>query len=183
MKTLTWLIGTTFLLAGCASMQPGGNTAVADVKTAQGQPVGTATFSDVTGGVRIILDAKNLAPGAHGVHIHEVGKCDPPGFTTAGGHFNPEKKQHGLENPAGPHAGDLPNLTVGPDGTGRFETTTTRITLGPGPNSVVDADGSALVIHAAPDDMRTDPAGNSGARVACGVIVKPAAGAAGRGGY
>lgn len=173
MKTLTLLIGATFLAAGCASVQPAGNTATAEIKTAQGQPVGTATFSDVTGGVRIVLDAKNLAPGVHGVHVHEVGKCDPPGFTTAGGHFNPDKTQHGIQNPAGPHAGDLPNLTIGPDRTGRLETTTTRLTLGGGPNSVFDSDGSALVIHAGPDDMKTDPAGNSGPRVACGVIVKP----------
>lgn len=175
MKTLTLLFGATFLAAGCASMQPASSTAMAEIKTAQGQPVGTATFSDVTGGVRIVLDAKNLAPGVHGVHVHEVGKCDPPGFTTAGGHFNPDQRQHGIQNAAGPHAGDLPNITVGAGGTGRLETTTSRITLSGGPNSVFDGDGSALVIHAGPDDMKTDPAGNSGARAACGVIVKPGA--------
>jgi Cu-Zn family superoxide dismutase len=179
MKTLNLLLGATLAFAGCAGTQPGGNTATADIRNALGQTVGTATFSEVTGGVRIVLEARNLAPGLRGVHIHEVGKCDPPAFTTAGGHFNPEKKQHGLENPAGPRAGDLPNMTVSAEGTGRLETITGRVTLGGGPTSLFDADGSALVVHAAADDMKTDPTGNSGSRMACGVIVRRSAGASG----
>jgi Cu-Zn family superoxide dismutase len=119
-----------------------------------------------------VLEARGVPPGLHGFHIHAVGKCDPPDFSSAGQHFNPTGKQHGALNPAGSHAGDLPNLNVGPDGVGRLETTTEQITLGTGPTSVWDADGSALVLHAAPDDFKTDPTGNAGARIACGVITK-----------
>jgi Cu-Zn family superoxide dismutase len=99
-----------------------------------------------------------------------VGKCDAPDFTSAGPHFNPTGKQHGALNPQGSHAGDLPNLNVGPDGTGRLETATEQITLGPGATSLWDADGSALVVHAAPDDFTTDPTGNAGGRIACGIL-------------
>ena len=115
---------------------------------------------------------KDLPPGQKGVHIHEVGKCEGPQFTSAGGHFNPDKKQHGTLNPQGAHAGDLPNISVDGYGVGQLETTTNRITLGAGPTSVFDADGSAIVIHAAADDFKTDPTGNSGGRSVCGVIVK-----------
>ncbi len=108
--------------------------------------------------------------GPRAVHIHEVGKCDPPEFTTAGAHLNPSGKKHGLLNPDGPHDGDLPNLTVAPDGTGRLETLNNRISLDRIASSSSDGDGSALIIHAGPDDFKTDPAGNSGARIACGVI-------------
>ncbi|HXG15918.1 MAG TPA: superoxide dismutase family protein [Calidithermus sp.] len=171
MRHLTVLIAVCAVAAGCAAMKPAPMTATAELRNAQGQPVGTATLTDVGGGVRVIVEARNLPPGDKGVHIHEVGRCEPP-FTTAGGHFNPGKRQHGLQNPAGPHAGDLPNITIGADGTGRLETVTDRVTLGGGATSLFDADGSAIVIHAAPDDHRTDPAGNSGARIACGVIVR-----------
>lgn len=161
------------LLAGCAGMQPSGdNTATADLLTPAGASVGTATFTQVGNVVRIVLDAKGLTPGLHGFHIHAVGKCDPPDFNSAGGHFNPTNKQHGALNTQGSHAGDLPNLNIGADGNGRLETATEQITLGSGTTSVWDADGSALVVHAAPDDFKTDPTGNSGARVACGVIMK-----------
>jgi Cu-Zn family superoxide dismutase len=160
-------------LAGCSSMQPvGDTTAIADLRTASGQTVGTAQLTQVGPGVRIVLEARGVPPGLHGFHIHAVGKCDPPDFSSAGQHFNPTGKQHGALNPAGSHAGDLPNLNVGPDGVGRLETTTEQITLGTGPTSVWDADGSALVLHAAPDDFKTDPTGNAGARIACGVITK-----------
>lgn len=171
MRHLTVLIAACAVAAGCAATKPAPMTATAELRNAQGQPVGTATLTDVGGGVRVIVEARNLPPGDKGVHIHEVGRCEPP-FTTAGGHFNPGKRQHGLQNPAGPHAGDLPNITIGTDGTGRLETVTDRVTLGGGATSLFDADGSAIVIHAAPDDHRTDPAGNSGARIACGVIVR-----------
>jgi Cu-Zn family superoxide dismutase len=165
-------IAGVLLLAGCAGLRPAPTRAVADLEDARGRRVGVATFDEVAGGVRIVVEVRGLTPGEHGVHIHEVGRCEPPTFASAGGHFNPEQRQHGLENPAGPHAGDLPNLAVAADGTGRLETTTGRITLGGGPASIFDGDGSALVVHAARDDMRTDPTGNSGARAACGVIVR-----------
>jgi Cu-Zn family superoxide dismutase len=163
------------LLAGCASMQPvGDTTATADLRTASGQTVGTAQLTQVGPGVRIVLEARGVPPGLHGLHIHAVGKCDPPDFNSAGGHFNPANKQHGALNPQGSHAGDLPNLNVGADGNGRLETASEQITLGSGAPSLWDADGSALVVHAAPDDFKTDPTGNAGARVACGVITKAA---------
>jgi Cu-Zn family superoxide dismutase len=169
------IVAVAALVAGCATLtQPAttNNTATARVQDASGRAVGTATFTEVSGGVKVLLETNGLPPGPHGVHIHEVGKCEPPGFTTAGNHFNPEAKQHGALNPQGQHAGDLPNLTVGTDGSGRLEAMSTLITLGAGPKSILDADGSALVVHAAPDDFRTDPTGNSGARIACGVITR-----------
>ena len=163
------------LLAGCAGMQPAGDTAAtAELRNASGANVGTANLMQVGSVVRIVLEARGLTPGLHAVHVHAVGKCDPPDFNSAGGHFNPANKQHGALNPQGSHAGDLPNLNVGADGNGRLETATEQLTLGSGTSSLWDADGSALVIHAAPDDFKTDPTGNAGARVACGVITKGA---------
>ena len=174
MKRVMVATAVVLMLGGCASItQPAaGKPAVAEVKNANGQTVGLATFTEVPGGVRIVMDVKGLPPGTKGVHIHEVGKCEGPQFTSAGGHFNPDKKQHGVMNPQGPHAGDLPNLAVAADGSGRLETTTNRVTLGASATSVLDADGSALVIHAAADDFVTDPTGNAGGRSACGVIVQ-----------
>jgi Cu-Zn family superoxide dismutase len=167
------LVVLAVLVAGCGSMQrTADNTAVAELKNPQGQAVGLARFTQVGNAVRIVLEATKLPPGPHGVHVHAVGKCDAPDFTSAGGHFNPAGRQHGALNPQGWHAGDLPNLTVAPDGNGRMETTTEQLTLGTGPHSVWDADGSALVVHAAADDFKTDPTGNSGGRIACGVLVK-----------
>lgn len=168
-------VATSLLLAGCASM--GGEsatetTARAELKNSTGQPVGTATLTQVGGVVRIVLEVQGLPRGAHGVHVHAVGKCDGPDFVSAGGHFNPAGRQHGTLNPQGAHAGDLPNLEVAPDGKGRLESTTELLSLGSGTTTVFDADGSAIVVHAAPDDFKTDPTGNSGARIACGVIVK-----------
>ncbi|MBI3825959.1 MAG: superoxide dismutase family protein [Candidatus Rokubacteria bacterium] len=153
------------------------NIATAELRTPAGEAVGAAVLTDLGDGVRVVLETKAMPPGAHAVHVHETGTCDPPDFTTAGGHFNPDRKQHGLLNPAGPHAGDLPNITIAADGTGRLESFTKRLTVGPGATSLFDADGSALVVHAQPDDFTTDPTGNSGARLACGVIVKAQPGA------
>lgn len=173
--TRTGIALVLVLLTGCATFRQSpttDNTAVADVVDAQGKAVGTANFVELTNAVRIVLEARGLPPGLKGVHIHETGKCDGPGFTTAGGHFNPEGKQHGALNPRGPHAGDLPNINIGADGSGRMETSSKLVSLVTGPSSLFDADGSAIVIHAAPDDFQTDPTGNSGARIACGIIRK-----------
>jgi len=166
-------LAAALAVAGCATVRSGAPvTARTELKTASGQTVGTASFTELTAGVRVVLEVRGLPPGQKGVHVHEVGRCEAPGFTSAGGHYNPSARQHGILNPQGPHAGDLPNVTVAPDGTGRLETTTDRFTLRPGPTSILDADGSALVVHTGPDDFRTDPTGNSGGRAACGVIVK-----------
>jgi Cu-Zn family superoxide dismutase len=148
--------------------------ATADLKDATGMDVGTTTFTQVGNNVRVVLAVRGLPPGVKGVHLHAVGKCEAPQFASAGAHFNPNGKEHGSLNPQGAHAGDLPNITITADGTGRLETTTDGITLGTGPTSLFDADGSAIVVHAAPDDFKTDPTGNSGARIACGIVVKTA---------
>lgn len=158
------------IAAGSVSAQT--VSATADLKSAAGQSVGTATFTQQSDGVRLNVTVKGLPAGKHGIHIHAVGKCDGPDFASAGGHFNPETKQHGTQNSAGPHAGDLPNLVVAADGSGSLQFVDTRVTLAKGPaNSLFDADASALVIHAAEDDEKTDPSGNSGARIACGSVV------------
>ena len=174
----------SLLLAGCAQMTSSGATgpsASADLRNAAGQSVGRATLTTAGTGVRVVLDLRGLPPGGKGVHIHEIGKCEPPAFTSAGAHFNPGKRQHGMDNPQGPHAGDLPNVTIAADGTGRLDTTTDRASLAAGgPTSLFDADGSALVVHADADDMKTDPTGGSGGRIACGVIVPPASSSGGR---
>ena len=132
--------------------------------------VGTAVLTQEGGGVRLLLTVAGLPPGDKGVHIHAVGRCEPPSFESAAGHFNPTNAEHGTANPRGPHAGDLPNLSVDATGWGHLEVTAKQITLDKGASSLFDADGSALVIHAGPDDLHTDPTGNSGARLACGVI-------------
>ncbi|HEV8586255.1 MAG TPA: superoxide dismutase family protein [Methylomirabilota bacterium] len=174
MRRASLILVALLLVAGCAGMgSQQDNAAVAELKNPAGQSVGVARLTQVGNVVHIIMEAKGLPSGPHGVHVHAVGKCDPPDFASAGAHFNPLGKQHGALNPQGSHAGDLPNLTVAPDGTGRLETSTEQLSLGSGPTSVWDADGSAVVIHASPDDFKTDPTGNSGARIACGVLAKP----------
>jgi superoxide dismutase, Cu-Zn family len=162
-----------FLLAAGASAQaPAAAQARADLKDAAGKSVGRATLREVKGGVLISVAVNDLAPGLHAIHVHETGKCEGPKFASAGGHFNPAKTKHGLKSPEGFHAGDMPDLYATKEGMARYQTLNDRITLGPGETSVFDADGSSVVIHANADDHMTDPAGNAGDRIACGVITK-----------
>src|SRR6202451_2944410 len=154
-----------------ASVYAASQPVTVELKDAKGASVGSAVLSDSKGGVKIKLNLKDLPPGDHAIHIHAVGKCEPP-FTTAGGHSNPDMKKHGLQNPDGPHAGDMPNFTVEANGTAKTTVLDPRVNLDDNAHSVFANGGSALMIHAMADDMKSDPAGNAGARIACGVITK-----------
>lgn len=141
-----------------------------ELMDAKGEKVGTAKLSPADHGVLIRLNVTHLAPGKHGIHFHEKGSCVGPDFKSAGGHLNPEHKEHGLENPKGPHAGDMPNIDASRSGTVRTEFVAHGVTLGEGPNSLERLDGAALVIHGKADDQQSNPTGNAGDRVVCGVI-------------
>lgn len=143
------------------------------LKDIDGNTIGTATLTEGKSGVTIHLKAKNLPSGVHGFHIHEKGECKGAGFESAGGHFNPYNKEHGLDNPKGPHAGDLPNIEVDQNGKVDVKVVAPLVTLEEGKeNSLFDEDGSALMIHEKADDNKTNPAGDAGSRIACGVIQK-----------
>ena len=190
MKTMIW--AAPVMLAGLAACDTGedaapmtdedaametaeqdsaGQFATAMLRTSEGEDVGTATIRAEGDALMISVNAQGLSAGDHGAHVHMTGSCEAPDFTSAGGHWNPEEQQHGLEDPAGQHAGDMPNLTIAEDGTGALEYTLQGGTF----DGLFDADGSAFVIHAGADDQVTDPSGNSGARVACGVFERGAA--------
>lgn len=161
---------TAMLMLGASAAAAHGNSvATASIALADGTSAGTARIVRHHGHLRLEVSATGIEPGQHGVHIHTIGKCEAPGFTTAGGHLNPQGHQHGTMNAAGPHMGDLPNLVVGANRKGKLS-----IDLAGDSASLaaalLDADGSAIVIHAAADDYRTDPSGNSGSRIACGVL-------------
>ena len=175
MKAALGLAAGALLFVGSTTAFAQAPAATADVKTPAGESVGMATFTQEAGGTRLKVQVKNLPPGDHGIHVHAVGKRDPPDFMTAGGHFNPGQKQHGLNNPQGAHAGDMPNLTVGADGSGTFDFLLKDVTTATGAGSLFGPDGTALVIHAGPDDEMTDPTGNSGGRIACGLVMRTGA--------
>jgi superoxide dismutase, Cu-Zn family len=161
------LVWTTVVFAQSAV-----RSAHADIVNAQGQKIGTVTIRQAGTGIRIGVKVSQLPPGTHGIHIHTVGKCDGPDFMSAGGHLNPSSRKHGKDNPEGPHAGDLLNIQVKASGDAEASLLDPNVTLGDGPNSLFHEGGTAIVIHEKTDDYKTDPAGNSGARIACGVIEK-----------
>jgi Cu-Zn family superoxide dismutase len=169
------LLGGAALVSGCATgAKAAGNPsrmAWAELRNASGASVGSALLRQEDGRVRIVVQASGLTPGRHGIHVHAAGQCEPPSFQSAGAHFNPLGKKHGLESSEGPHGGDLPDLEADASGRVEYVAVTDRVTLGTGPTSVFDSDGSAIVIHEQPDDQRTDPSGNSGDRVLCGQLV------------
>lgn len=164
------LAAAMLLTMACLALPAAAQVAKATLKDAAGKDVGTVNLVQTSNGVLIKLSVKGLPPGEHAFHVHAVGKCEPP-FTTAAGHFNPGGKKHGLAAADGAHAGDMPNLHIPANGDLTVEVLNTAITLVKAkPNSVFDADGSSIVIHAGADDHKTDPAGNAGGRIACGII-------------
>jgi Cu-Zn family superoxide dismutase len=170
MKRIAFL-AFSFCLAAAFPLRSAAKTVV-ELKDAQGKVVGQAIIWDAENGVQIDLQVHDLTPGEHGVHFHQVPKCEGPDFKSAGGHFNPEGKKHGFDNPDGHHAGDMKNFTVDAQGNAKAHLEDTDVTLKDGPHSLLGNGGSAIVIHAKADDYKTDPSGNSGDRIACGVITK-----------
>jgi superoxide dismutase, Cu-Zn family len=146
--------------------------AAAVLTDSQGRAVGQVSLRQAPHGVVLKLELKNATPGIHGLHMHDVGKCDPPTFESAGGHFNPTRRAHGFLNPRGQHAGDLPNIAVPAAAEQTLEYFVTDVTIEPGPTSILDANGTSLVIHSGRDDYLSDPAGESGDRLACGPITR-----------
>ena len=165
------LLALAFALVPALALAAPGATA--ELKDAAGKVVGSAAFEQSDGGVRLTVKVEGLKPGPHGFHVHDVGACAAPDFKSAGPHFNPGGRKHGLESAEGHHAGDLPNLVVGADGTGQATALLQGVTLGDGTMSLFHQGGTSVVVHADADDGKTDPSGNSGARIACGVVAKP----------
>ena len=169
------LVPFVFLLAAChgKAEKPAPSAATSasfTLRTADGREVGRGSLQQTGSGVLLTADLSGLPAGTHGMHLHSVGQCVAPDFTSAGPHHNPDNKMHGARNPAGPHAGDLTNISIPESGALRVEQLAPNVRLGPGTGTLLDADGASIVIHALADDYQTDPSGASGTRIACGVI-------------
>jgi Cu-Zn family superoxide dismutase len=170
MKSVRLVVAALTTAAASLAFSAHAQTASSELKDANGKAVGNATLTQTPHGVLIALSVKGLPAGDHAFHVHAVGKCEPP-FTTAGGHFNPTGKKHGMMAAEGEHAGDMPNLHIPASGELSVDVVNAAVTLEKGkPNSVFGPDGTALVIHAGKDDYKTDPTGDAGGRIACGVI-------------
>jgi Cu-Zn family superoxide dismutase len=174
MRTRLMTFPLLILLLAAAAVAKNKEAAHAKLVNAQGADIGSASITSTANGVKFVVSVTGLTPGEHGIHIHNVGKCEAPAFTTAGGHFNPTSAHHGIHNTQDPHphVGDLGNLTVDASGKGKATFTVEGATLGAGANSLFHEGGTSLVIHAKADDLMSDPSGNSGDRIACGVIEK-----------
>jgi Cu-Zn family superoxide dismutase len=168
MKKLIFIISIAILLGGCADTRP--TKIDIELKNPDGDSHGTATLTEKADGLQVTLALAGLEPGPHAIHFHEKGECEGPDFELAGGHYNPEDKDHGLLNPDGPHTGDLPNIIAEPDGTVVTEFMANGVTLKEGKTTLFPKEGTALIIHEKADDGMSQPAGDAGKRIACGVI-------------
>lgn len=187
MRIVMLMFASVSVLVGCGGGDTGADTAAlgsdtgtggasegnvtATMRDSTGRELGTLTLTESAQGISITGTLRGLPPGEHGFHLHAVGQCTPA-FDAAGDHWNPTNRQHGTQNPQGPHFGDMSNITVGPDSTVAIQATTPGGTLR-GANPLLDSDGAAVMVHADPDDYRSDPAGNAGDRIACGVVTAP----------
>lgn len=177
-RSLAFACAPLAVLCACAPMAnepayappPIADVAEAVLRDASGAMVGEAYMTQLDQGIRVVLRVEGLPPGVKAAHIHTAGRCDPPDFTSAGGHWNPQGREHGRNNPAGQHMGDMPNIIVGQGGTGLLEVTITGGRIDGGVRALLDDDGAAVMIHAGPDDYESDPTGNAGGRIACGVL-------------
>jgi len=165
------LAAALILVSATAAEAKPGDSARAELKTAAGEARASAVLTEAKDGVNVEATATGMAPGTYAIHLHEKGACDAPGFTTAGAHWNPMMKAHGFDAPGGAHAGDLPNLDIGADGRGKISYLVKSASIMGGTSPVMDADGTAVVIHAKPDDYRSQPSGAAGDRIACGVVI------------